>query len=267
MLVLTQMSVGALLWIRQSAWRGARSRRRTARRARFQRRACCTRVWDFALGMIGLGASVLHLGRPWLAYRAVIGWRTSWLSREVLAFGVFAALASIDAAITALSAWGFFNSPEWHRAVGGAVAACGLAGVACSTMIYASTRRAFWNPAYTGLKFILTCLVLGTPVALLVHLAAAWSANGAISDVMHGVRRWLCGGWMVVAAVKLISEAVVFRWLRARTLTPLRRTALLMTGDLVAQHGLEIHRRHGGRALLPCVLLLTGSTRRCIRRR
>ena len=42
-------------------------------------------------GMGGTGASVLHLGRPLYAYRAIIGLRHSWLSREVLAFGFFAA--------------------------------------------------------------------------------------------------------------------------------------------------------------------------------
>ena len=42
------------------------------------------------LGMGSVGASVLHLGRPLYAYRALIGVRHSWLSREVLAFGLFA---------------------------------------------------------------------------------------------------------------------------------------------------------------------------------
>ena len=44
-----------------------------------------------AFGLLALGVSVLHLGRPQHAYRAVIGLRHSWLSREILAFGLFAA--------------------------------------------------------------------------------------------------------------------------------------------------------------------------------
>ena len=39
-------------------------------------------------------ASLLHLGRPLFAYRAVLGFRHSWLSREVLTFGLFAKLAT-----------------------------------------------------------------------------------------------------------------------------------------------------------------------------
>ena len=109
----------------------------------------------------------------------MIGWRTSWLSREVLAFGAFAASASVYAASPWLEAIRLSNCRQrWERALGGAVALSGLAGVACSTMIYASTRRAFWNPAYTGVKFLLTCLVLGIPVALLIRVAAAaWSSD------------------------------------------------------------------------------------------
>ena len=38
---------------------------------------------SLGLGYVGLGASLLHLGRPLFAYRAILGWRHSWLSREV----------------------------------------------------------------------------------------------------------------------------------------------------------------------------------------
>ena len=44
-----------------------------------------------AFGLLALGVSVLHLGGPQHAYRAVIGLRHSWLSREIPAFGLFAA--------------------------------------------------------------------------------------------------------------------------------------------------------------------------------
>jgi formate dehydrogenase iron-sulfur subunit len=39
-------------------------------------------VFACALALLALGASVFHLGRPLLAWRAVLGLRTSWLSRE-----------------------------------------------------------------------------------------------------------------------------------------------------------------------------------------
>ncbi len=187
------------------------------------------------LGMTGLAASVFHLGRPWLAYRAIIGWRTSWLSREVLAFGCFAAFAFAYAAIPWLERGGLPIPQAVERMLGGLVALSGMAGVACSTMIYASTRRAFWNPYYTGLKFLLTCLVLGIPLALLIRLTAAvWTSASALDRAMQGTGHELCLYLIGVVSVKLLLEGAVFGWLKTRTFTPLRRTALLMTGDLAS---------------------------------
>ena len=73
---------------------------------------------------------------------------------------------------------GITVTDQWRRVLGGMVAASGLAGVACSTMIYASTRRPFWNAGYTAVKFLLTCAVLGIPMALCMRLGVAALASG-----------------------------------------------------------------------------------------
>src|SRR5262245_54818328 len=97
MLVLTQLSVGAFavefllkrlfpqLSISAPASAPARARAYHA-------------VIALAAGLLALGASVFHLGRPKYAFRAVIGLKTSWLSREILAFGAFAGAAALYAA-------------------------------------------------------------------------------------------------------------------------------------------------------------------------
>lgn len=53
--------------------------------------------WPLFLGAAALaaGASTLHLGRKERAWRAVLGWRTSWLSREILFFNAFAATGTV----------------------------------------------------------------------------------------------------------------------------------------------------------------------------
>ncbi len=48
-----------------------------------------------AMLVIGLGASFAHLGRPERAWRAVLMWRTSWLSREVIALPAFIGLVGL----------------------------------------------------------------------------------------------------------------------------------------------------------------------------
>jgi DMSO reductase anchor subunit len=45
--------------------------------------------------LLGLGASFLHLGRPERAWRAVLMWRTSWMSREVIALPAFIAVVGL----------------------------------------------------------------------------------------------------------------------------------------------------------------------------
>ena len=40
-----------------------------------------------AATLLGLTASVLHLGKPMKAWRSFLGWRKSWLSREILVLG------------------------------------------------------------------------------------------------------------------------------------------------------------------------------------
>ncbi|MFQ5716616.1 MAG: DmsC/YnfH family molybdoenzyme membrane anchor subunit, partial [Nitrospinales bacterium] len=50
-------------------------------------------VASLLAGLIAMGASVFHLGRPMYAFRALKMWRRSWLSREILFFTLFAAAA------------------------------------------------------------------------------------------------------------------------------------------------------------------------------
>jgi sulfite dehydrogenase (quinone) subunit SoeC len=45
--------------------------------------------------LIGLGASFGHLGRPERAWRAVLMWRTSWLSRECVALPAFIGVVAL----------------------------------------------------------------------------------------------------------------------------------------------------------------------------
>ena len=45
--------------------------------------------------LIGLGASFAHLGRPERAWRAVLMWRSSWLSREVIVLPAFIGVVAL----------------------------------------------------------------------------------------------------------------------------------------------------------------------------
>lgn len=193
MLVLTQLSVGAFCvdWAR---WELAG-----------HRSVGTLNAWmALALCLVALGASVMHLGRPRYAYRAVLGLRRSWLSREIFAFSLFAALAAAYAASSSLTMLR-------------ALSLSGLAAVACSVMVYEATRRPSWRAHSTGAKFFASTVVLGAATVFLV-------SGGAHC----GVARVLA----LAAAIKLCGEATVFGHLKSRRHTALKRTAMLMSGDL-----------------------------------
>jgi Fe-S-cluster-containing dehydrogenase component/DMSO reductase anchor subunit len=116
----------------------------------------------FALSatMLGLGGSVLHLGLPLKAWRAFLGVRRSWLSREIVAFGFFSMLAAATTALLCLKMGaGFVDG------LMGATAVAGLLGVLCSGMTYHATRRECWLGELSVGRFYLTTLLLGAAVA------------------------------------------------------------------------------------------------------
>ena len=58
----------------------------------------------------------------------------------------------------------------------------------------------------------------------------AFSGQQQADQVAFGI--FLCALLAAVGVVKLLAEAAIFCWLRTRTFTSLRRTALLMSGEL-----------------------------------
>jgi formate dehydrogenase iron-sulfur subunit len=193
------------------------------------------------LGLLALGASTLHLGRPLYAWRAFVGLKTSWLSREIIAFGLFAGFALIYAVLCWLPAptrnLNLANlgelPPGLQNVFGAGVAASGLAGVFCSIMIYRDTRRAFWRTSTTPLKFLGTTLLLGpaTIVAATTLQSALVPATISLVALLKIIEP-LCAFIVVVTIAKLGLELGVFVHLADRDWTNMKRTALLLSGEL-----------------------------------
>lgn len=123
----------------------------------------------FASLCLGLIASVLHLGQPLKAWRAFLGWRKSWLSREIIAFNAFAGAATTVLALSVIAAKGW--GPDVTRfllpaTIGAAV--LGLAAVFTSAMVYVDTNRPCWCGRNTFGNFFGTTLLLGATFATVV---------------------------------------------------------------------------------------------------
>ena len=145
-------------------------------------------------------ASVAHLGRPLLAWRAVLGWRHSWLSREVLAITTFTALAAAAALLG-------------HPLLCAATTATGIVVVACSAAIYGVTGRRWWR---------------------LRRLLCLFGATAAVAAVILAGAPVAVVGAAVVA--KLLVEGSVMRRSREER-GELARTARLLVGPLQVSVG------------------------------
>jgi DMSO reductase anchor subunit len=108
---------------------------------------------------LGLAASFFHLGHPERAWRAAAMWRTSWLSREVIALPLFMA---------GVFAWGgahALGSPA-SRWVGAVATVLCLALFVCTAMIYASIRfLQEWASPLTLLNYTLLGCASGATLA------------------------------------------------------------------------------------------------------
>jgi formate dehydrogenase iron-sulfur subunit len=132
-----------------------------------------------ALFFTGMAASVLHLGQPLKAWRFFLGLRTSWLSREILAFSLFAPVPLILASLPLVPDFPHKSSLAFGTAC--LAIPLGLVAVFTSVMIYHDTRRTSWRFRLTAGRFfgtVLSFAALGhlfakpSPVAVLLFAAA-----------------------------------------------------------------------------------------------
>jgi formate dehydrogenase iron-sulfur subunit len=221
MLVLTQLAVGAFAIDYLLA--------RALGVSPLQSWALAQAAFSLIVAAGALGAATFHLGRPQYAFRALLGLRTSWMSREILAFGLFAKLAALYALALAAPVLPPFPGRDLLaglREIGqtGAVIT-GLGGVFSSVMIYAATQRQHWRASLTGPKFFGTTLILGS-----ASLLALWALSAPLN--LAGPARLLLQTVIVATAVKIVSEALMFGHLTSRRHSISKRVALVMVRDL-----------------------------------
>ena len=155
MLVLTQTAAGIFLAATIAAGVGASSP--------------ALAITGFAILNVGLIASVLHLGQPLKAWRAFLGWRKSWLSREIIAFNGFAGAAVLTLALSFAATKGWLpEATQFVPAVTGAAGLAGLAAVFTSAMVYVDTQRPLWCARISFGNFYGTALLLGATFAAVV---------------------------------------------------------------------------------------------------
>jgi sulfite dehydrogenase (quinone) subunit SoeC len=165
-----------------------------------------------ALLVGGLGASFAHLGRPERAWRAAMMWRTSWLSREVIALPAFVGVVAL-----------------WWLALRAGIStpllpllALAMAALLwyCTSMIYACLRFIQeWAQPLTLVNFTLTGLSSGLVLASAV--AALLGEQGLLK---------------IVAPAALVATLVAFA---TRALAIRRNAALKPKSTLQSATGIR----------------------------
>jgi formate dehydrogenase iron-sulfur subunit len=183
------------------------------------------------IATVALAGSLLHLGRPIHAWKALRNLRRSWLSREAALLGAYAGLAVVAVGVPALAP---------------AAAVTGVAGVFASGRLYVVPGRPSWDTPFTIAAFFLTALALGPlltghpapAAAAVVAQAAVWLANlarlardprrearGTVTLHRHPLGRLTAGRWALTAA----GAAVAFR-------SPVAGLALVAVGELAGRY-------------------------------
>ena len=152
-----------------------------------------------ALGLVllaaGLASSFLHLGHKMRAWRAVLMWRTSWMSREVIVLPAYIGLTALwwlalytdaDGALAQALPWAivFGALVLWY----------------CTAMIYACLRFiqewAHWS---TVANFLLIGLASGSV------LACALAASSGQADLLSTLAPWATAATLLAAIVRWFS--------------------------------------------------------------
>lgn len=129
------------------------------------------------LNGLGLLASFFHLGHPERAWRAAAMWRTSWLSREVIALPLFMAGCALWGAAHLLGLAG-------TTAIGAVTALLCIALFVCTGMIYASLRfLQEWASPLTVLNYLLIGCASGATLAALFSSIAAPGLTPALAKI------------------------------------------------------------------------------------
>ncbi|MEH7179885.1 dimethyl sulfoxide reductase anchor subunit family protein [Neobacillus vireti] len=170
------------------------------------------------LGGFSLVVSMLHLGQPFFAYRAILNIGVSWLSREVAFYGAFVGLLLFYT-------WFWYKEDRAKRSMLGWISSIiGAIAIFSSAKIYMIAAIPAWTGVSTLFAFFLTSLLLG-PLFVAAFLAIRGELNVNITGflilslvvsavVMVGYFSSLLAGLPEAVETARLTFKHVFFWIR-----------------------------------------------------
>ncbi|MBN2431594.1 MAG: dimethyl sulfoxide reductase anchor subunit [Acidobacteria bacterium] len=159
---------------------------------------------------LALLASIIHLGYPAHALNAVNNIGSSWLSREIVSFSLFAAVGGVFA----LLQWRRLGPPAVRRILAWTAAGLGLVLVYAMARVYLLRSVPPWNTWLTPAAFFTTTFLLGALALglafVLNHRFAGAATLAAHPDIraenamLRPAIRWLVFITLALLGVELI---------------------------------------------------------------
>jgi anaerobic dimethyl sulfoxide reductase subunit C (anchor subunit) len=223
--ILMQMAVGSLfaLWVLRSF---AFARFKPGVIDRFIRNPILVIIFTAVVAMV---AAHFHLSKPFLSYRAVLNFKSSWLSREIVFTTIFFwSLAGL--------LYLTFYKAERRRLIsvtGWLAILMGAILVYCMASIYLLPAQVAWNSNWVILSFFVTALMLGVvALACLMLLDLKFSEIQKAADIKLRVQ------WIKYSMGSLTTLVVILVF--ASIAITLIQMKLLSIGGLIAQTSLEL---------------------------
>ncbi len=196
----------------------------------------------YAIGpvlVLGLAASLLHLGNPINAYKAVTNVGSSWLSREIL----FGALFAVSGAVYAAMQYRKIATAMGRMLVALITAVIGIVFVFSMSNVYMLPTRPSWNLVTTPLSFFTTTLLLGVLAMGAAFVANYWYVQrknpGCASDVCVLLRDSL--RWFAISSIVLLGFQFVLLplWI-ALMAGPATESAMMLVSEFATVFALRL---------------------------
>jgi len=243
--ILAQMSVGAF-WVLEMVHAYAIRKAGMEEAERLSDRAL------LAVGVVlilGLIASIFHLGNPLNAPRAITNFQTSWLSREIL----LAVLFALVGGLFALMQWRKWGTFAVRNVIAWIATLIGLVLILAMSRVYMLETQPAWNTIWTPVLFYTTTFLLGA-LAIGAALAASYTAvqrsepecAAVQCQLLRSVIRGISVGAMVLMGVELV-------------VVPLQIAGLASEGGVAQLSAALMYGQYGPVLLLWLVLLFVGA--------
>jgi len=202
----------------------------------------------YAIGpaiVLGLIASMFHLGNPMNALNAINHLGSSWLSREIFFGSAFAGLGAVFAVVE----WRRWLTPLLRQVLAGVTALVGLALVLSMSMVYMLPSVPAWNHWATPVTFFTTTFLLGA-----LAIGAAFVVVYTVRKRKHADVDEATGALLRTSLRRIAASAIVLLGIEFVVLPTYALD--LATGDVHAQASAATLMTAGGAVLLTRLALV-----------